>query len=129
MGHPDDENDALSLHEQIAAAQEPHVYHDPIDVPPEESPFSNPTIEQIFLQSLEDVVSHHVIPEGYGVAEGEWGVDGYAEVELLRCGRGERYLEVVLPFSVWWPRAVAWAQALDLMNRVLTVHGTSDDSE
>ncbi|TFY76459.1 hypothetical protein EWM64_g7555 [Hericium alpestre] len=118
-GHPDDEEDELpSLRDHIAADQEPHIRHAPIDVPDNGSPFQDLALEAAFFAALSSIHDQGLIPNGYSVAQAEWDDEGYGEVELLKCGRGRKYLEVELPFSIWWPRAVTWAQALDLLNRL-----------
>jgi hypothetical protein len=48
-----------------------------------------------------------MVPDGMGVAEVEWIDSGYGEIEHIPFGRGGRSLEVILPFTIWWPRAVA----------------------
>ncbi|KAJ6603888.1 hypothetical protein B0H10DRAFT_1656878, partial [Mycena sp. CBHHK59/15] len=67
----------------------------------------------IFHQALEEVKFAEIIPEHFGVAVAEWEEAFYGETENVKIGRKE--VEIVLPFAVWWPRAVAWAQGLELM--------------
>ena len=40
------------------------------------------------------------------------------EFEDIKSGRGGKILNVCLPFVVWWPRAVVWAQGLELMMKI-----------
>ncbi|KAJ7704649.1 hypothetical protein B0H16DRAFT_1216535, partial [Mycena metata] len=54
-----------------------------------------------------------IIPLGLGVTETEWADGIYADAEVVKIGRKE--VEVTLPFQIWWPRAVVWAQGLELM--------------
>jgi hypothetical protein len=30
-------------------------------------------------------------------------------------------LNMALPFEIWWPKAVVWAQGLDLMTRICII--------
>lgn len=60
-----------------------------------------------------------VVPEGYGLREAEWPAGGYGEHEFIALGRQQRKVTVDLPFTVWWPRAVAWVQGLEVMSRLL----------
>ncbi|KAJ7705165.1 hypothetical protein B0H14DRAFT_3645903 [Mycena olivaceomarginata] len=58
-------------------------------------------------------------PEGYGILPDEWQEEGYSEVETIRTVTNGKELVVVLPRNDWFPRAVQWVQALDLLTRVL----------
>jgi hypothetical protein len=69
------------------------------------------------------VIAADIVPLGFGVAESEWDEDTYPEFEDITLGRRGKSLNVCLPFDVWWPRAVAWAQGLDLMVRICTAEG------
>ncbi|KAF7334184.1 hypothetical protein MVEN_02324600 [Mycena venus] len=70
----------------------------------------------IFVAALANVQAAGIIPENFGVAEAEWEVPFYGESESVKVGR--KQVEIALPFPIWWPRAVAWAQGLDLMVRI-----------
>ncbi|KAJ7937711.1 hypothetical protein B0H13DRAFT_1447161, partial [Mycena leptocephala] len=86
---------------------------EPIDVPKHSSPFSTTAAEKIFQEALAVVKAEDVIPTGFGVAEAEWDSGIYPKMEEIKAGR--KNVKVDLPFVVWWPRAVAWAQGLELM--------------
>ncbi|KAJ7096141.1 hypothetical protein C8R44DRAFT_644623, partial [Mycena epipterygia] len=100
----------------IAEDQGRHIRHEPIDVPKHSSPFSTVEAEELFSQALSTVQAEGIVPVGLGVAEAEWEGGIYSEVEVIKVGRKDS--EVDIPFSVWWPRAVAWVQGLELMVRV-----------
>ena len=53
---------------------------------------------------------------GYGVAKEEWLDGAYPEIEVITIGRKE--VEVKMPFTIWWPRAVRWVQRVDVMTRI-----------
>jgi hypothetical protein len=69
-----------------------------------------------FFAALQDVKIADIVPEGFGVAEPEWGEQFYGETETVKVGRKD--VKIVLPFEIWWPRAVAWAQGLEVMVRI-----------
>jgi hypothetical protein len=111
------------IDQDIAAGQQAHIRHAAIDVPPNKCPFHSQETEKIFQSALKDVQDVGIVPGGMGVTEAEWTDGGYGEIEPIPFGRGGRSLDVVLPFIVWWPRAVLWAQGLELMTRVCTLEG------
>ncbi|KAJ7508166.1 hypothetical protein B0H11DRAFT_1704596 [Mycena galericulata] len=100
----------------IAGDQERHIRHEAIDVAENKCPFQSEEATTIFFAALEDAKSAGIIPENIGVAEAEWGGPFYGETEKVKVGRKD--VEIVLPFEIWWPRAVLWAQALELMVRI-----------
>ncbi|KAJ7508019.1 hypothetical protein B0H11DRAFT_1704680, partial [Mycena galericulata] len=106
------------IDERIENDQADDVRHAAIEVPDHHSPFS-PEIEAIFLQGLERMWNEEVIPEGYGLAPEELDGNAYPHRESIHLGRGGKKISVILPVDVWWPRAVRWAQGLDLMTRIL----------
>ncbi|KAJ7793149.1 hypothetical protein B0H14DRAFT_2393801, partial [Mycena olivaceomarginata] len=98
------------LENQIEADQAQNIRHTPIKVALHHSPFEEDEDEADFLDLLEVVLSQpDILPDDYGVVPREWEDAVYPEVELV----------VVLPRDEWFRRAVQWAQALDLLNRVL----------
>ncbi|KAI0668128.1 hypothetical protein C8Q78DRAFT_980518, partial [Trametes maxima] len=118
--HVSGDGSSSHLDAAIAAAQGPHIRHDPIPVPDTRCPFTD-EISDLFQKSLNDVRTAGIVPNFHGVREDEWPEGGYGTHEFLAVGRGGRKLSVELPFVLWYPRAVAWAQGLDLMNRIIGV--------
>ena len=121
-GESDDDSDLdpeEELENQIGADQAQNIRHAPVKVARHKSPFEDVEHEDIFLQLLDTVLSHPDLPENYGVAEDEWEAEDYPETETIRTGTNGKELVVVLPRDDWFPRAVQWAQALDLLTRVL----------
>ncbi|KAI0685882.1 hypothetical protein C8T65DRAFT_553327, partial [Cerioporus squamosus] len=114
----DSSSDPAASDSDLARDQEHHVHHPPIPVPNSNCPFSDKDLE-IFLATLLEVHEAGVIPEGYGLTEEEWPGEEYGDIEMLKRGRGGREDPVELPFAVWWPRAVEWAQGLELMSQML----------
>ncbi|KAJ7693796.1 hypothetical protein B0H14DRAFT_2419364, partial [Mycena olivaceomarginata] len=103
----------------IPGDQEHHVRHEPIDVPKHTRPFNSDEAAEIFSQALEDVKAAGIIPRQLGVSPTEWGHGGYPETEMVKVGRKD--VDITLPFPVWWPRAVAWAQGLELLSKIQAV--------
>ena len=110
--------DPVELDDELAADQERHVRHPPIPVPNNNSPFDEEG-ELSFIQCLHDVRALELVPEHYGLTEDEWEEGVYGEEEHISRGRNSRQMGVELPFQIWWPRAVAWAQGLELMGQLL----------
>ncbi|EIM82167.1 uncharacterized protein STEHIDRAFT_114791 [Stereum hirsutum FP-91666 SS1] len=130
-GHPDDEADDTdnetdvqddllgSIDDTLADDLEEHIRHDAIPVPPSSCPFS-PTSYAIFLAALDEIHAREVIPEGYGIMPEEWAERYYPLSETITFGvGGKKKLKVILPEEIWWPRALAWVQGLDLMQTML----------
>ncbi|KAJ7025144.1 hypothetical protein C8F04DRAFT_968143, partial [Mycena alexandri] len=97
----------------IAADQTRDIRHEAIDVPTHGSPFTSEQAE-VFFEALNAVKEQGIIPAGF-----ELDVDGYPVRESIHLGRGGKRVSVILPLEVWWPRALLWAQGLDLMTRML----------
>ncbi|KAJ7731740.1 hypothetical protein B0H16DRAFT_1234859, partial [Mycena metata] len=97
----------------IADEQDHHVRHDPIDVIENRCPFHSEEAKTIFSSAVQEVQSAGIIPQYLGVAEAEWDGQPYGETETVKIGRKD--VEIQLPFEIWWPRAVAWAQGLEIM--------------
>ncbi|KAI1785145.1 hypothetical protein LXA43DRAFT_900442, partial [Ganoderma leucocontextum] len=117
---PDSQDEASSnIDAKIAASQDHHIRHDAIPTPPSECPFTTPEMLGIFTEALQEVNTSGIIPPCYGVSEAEWPEDGYGTYEFISLGPRGRRVAIELPFSVWWLRAVAWTQGLDLMNRLV----------
>jgi hypothetical protein len=73
-----------------------------------------------FLDILVDVLADlEAIPEDNGILEDEWEDDDYPEIESIKLGTSGKEWLIVLPRDEWFPRAVQWAQALDLLKRCL----------
>lgn len=113
--HPDNR----SLDEEIASSQRRHIRHAPIPVPVAGCPFRSEATIDVFMQCLGEVSAAGIVPEHYGLREAEWPEGGYGEHEYIALGRQRRRVTVDLPFTVWWPRAVLWAQGLEIMSRLI----------
>ncbi|KIJ63930.1 hypothetical protein HYDPIDRAFT_28831 [Hydnomerulius pinastri MD-312] len=109
------------IHEQIMADQQRHIRHEPIDVPNISTPFQSIEGEEVFNLALKELRDLGIIPNGYGVGQSEWVNGSYPEIEIIKVGHGGKEYHVDLPFVIWWPRAVAWAQGLDVMTRICMV--------
>lgn len=108
------------LENQIRADQAQNIRHSPVKVARHASPFDEDEDERAFLELLGEVLSQpDLVPEDYGVTEEEWEDEHYPETETIRTGTNGKELVVELPRRYWFPRAVQWAQALDLLTRVL----------
>ncbi|KAJ7438359.1 hypothetical protein FB451DRAFT_1416297 [Mycena latifolia] len=124
-GDPDDSDEESELdpqeelENQIQADQAQNIRHAPVKVARHHSPFDEEADEQGFLELLAEVLSQPDVPEDYGILPEEWEGDSYDEVETIRTGTNGKELVVALPRDDWFPRAVQWAQALDLLTRVV----------
>jgi len=106
-------NSPDQITEQIAANQETNIRHEAIETPTRRSPFRTLEIEGIFRDALRELDNIQSVPTGFGVSEDEW-VDGhYPESAVITVARKE--FDISLPFRIWWPRAVRWARAFELI--------------
>jgi hypothetical protein len=125
-GSEGDESDGdhqwTALQCQIASDQAHNIRHKPVKVARHHNPFATPEAETEFRDILALVVESRTIPGGYGVLVDEWE-DGYPEREIIKTGLRGKGLEVVLPEEVWFPRAVLWTQALDVMTQLVEIDG------
>lgn len=105
------------LENMITEDQEHNIRHAPVRVARHQNPFETEGEEVDFFAILAMVASGDIVPEGYGVLQEEWDDDHYPELEVINTGARGLELEVTLPRQIWLPRAICWAQALDLMER------------
>ncbi|KAI1782306.1 hypothetical protein LXA43DRAFT_906137, partial [Ganoderma leucocontextum] len=106
--------------EEIAQDQDRHIRHPPIAVPKSGCPFQLDETLQVFRSTFYDVDEKGLVPKGYGLRPSEWSTnEGYSEEEAMKLGRRGKKVKVVLPFDIWWRRAVRWAQGHEIMNRLL----------
>ncbi|KAJ7138666.1 hypothetical protein C8R46DRAFT_1271677, partial [Mycena filopes] len=105
----------------IAGDQHHNIRHDAIDVVENKCPFSSEDAVAMFSLAVDQVSSAGIIPKHLGVAETEWEERFYGETEVVKIGRKE--VEIQLPFQIWWPRAVTWAQGLEVMSRIQAAEG------
>ncbi|KAJ7118271.1 hypothetical protein C8R44DRAFT_625989 [Mycena epipterygia] len=113
----DKEADDLDL--AIAGDQDHHIRHDAIEVVENECPFAGEDSTALLFMALKEIELQGIVPRHFGVAEAEWEGQFYGETETVKIGR--KNVEIQLPFGIWWPRAVAWAQALETMVRIQAV--------
>ena len=115
--HADDLYGATSDGEIIADQAAANILHESINVPDNRCPFDDGP-KNAFLALLEEIRTRNIIPEGYSVAEWEWAHGFYPNHEAINIGSSRKETDIVLPFDVWWPRVVSWAQGLDLLLRL-----------
>ncbi|KAJ7602094.1 hypothetical protein DFH06DRAFT_1024231, partial [Mycena polygramma] len=101
------------IDDMIADDQTRDVRHEPVEVPSHNGPF-NPELEAVFFEALEAVKAQNIVPESFDL-----NLDAYPLRESIHLGRGGKRISVILPVDVWWPRALLWAQGLDLMDRMI----------
>jgi hypothetical protein len=118
-GHPSDEvdeSDEDSVIDRIEQDQANDVQHDAVEVPDADTPFQNEEDENMFFETLEEVVIEGIVPEGYNLHEGE---DEYDEntSEYLRVGRRrEHHVEISLADPIWRTRSTLWSQAASILD-------------
>ncbi|KAF8124443.1 hypothetical protein EV363DRAFT_1178023, partial [Boletus edulis] len=101
-----------------------HVRNAAVGVPPAANPFQSIEAYQAFTLAFQQAQHQGDIPTGYGVAQEEWADGLCPERQAITVGRSKRVYEMGMPFVVWWPRAVLWAQGLDVMTRISMIeHG------
>ena len=85
------------------------------------NPFQSIDAYEAFTLAFQQACNEGKVPTGYGVAEEEWVDGSYPEHEVITVGRSKRVHEMALPFVVWWPRAVSWANGLDIMSHICLI--------
>jgi hypothetical protein len=104
------------IQQQLTSQQQNHVRHPPVKVPRHSSPFNSLEQELSFWKAVEEAKEDRYTPYGYGIQPSEWEDGTYPEIEAIKSGRHKRReFEIGLPNSVWFPRAVHWAQAVHIM--------------
>lgn len=103
----------------IAEDQDHHIRHEAVEVTQIELPFESEEGQQIFFDTFREVHKAGIIPEAMGVGEAEWEDEVYPETEAVKVGRKD--VAIDLPFTIWWPRAVKWAQGLEIMVKIQAV--------
>ncbi|KAJ7340847.1 hypothetical protein DFH08DRAFT_963692 [Mycena albidolilacea] len=118
------------LENRVQADLVRNIRHEPVKVAKHRCPFTDAELEDHFLGLLDDVLAQsEIVPENYGIRDDEWEEEDYPEIEVIRPGTKGKELAIILPRAEWFPKAVRWAQALDLLTRVLDELGDDSDSD
>ena len=104
--------DYESVGNQISADQEGNIHNESVETPPTHCPLDEQSAH-LFRQMLDDELIQNSIPHDFGLREDEWD-DGYPPTERIKM-RGGKHVDIDLPFTVWWPRAIKWVRALKLL--------------
>ncbi|KAJ7279925.1 hypothetical protein C8J57DRAFT_997915, partial [Mycena rebaudengoi] len=73
----------------------------------------------LFRDTLAVANENEVVPAGYGLLPEEWENGAYPTYEMLNSGRRSgKDLRIVLPDSVWRPRAELWGRALAILDHI-----------
>jgi hypothetical protein len=108
---PDDEDQAQrNIAEIITSAQTRNVRHEAAEVARSTIPF-NSEDHMIFNQATMDAMRRGDYPAGFHL------MDEYESFEAYKMGRSAKPLVIALPHDVWFPRILAWCQALDILMR------------
>ncbi|KAH7908744.1 hypothetical protein BJ138DRAFT_1012174, partial [Hygrophoropsis aurantiaca] len=116
----EDAEEMQCLEGEIAADLESNLNHEPIAVPEQRNPFPSAEIEALFHQALADVQAEGHLPGTLAFPTSEWDLKSYPTHEDITVGfRRAKTLTVPLPPNVWMPRAIIWAQALQVLEHFL----------
>jgi hypothetical protein len=107
-----------TLAREIARDQASNIRHEAINVPQEKCPLSAQSLDR-FLQVLAEVAEKDIIPYGYGLRIHGSEIGDWEEIEVLQRGRKRNDVEVVLPRSIWFPRAKLWVQSLNVLGHFI----------
>ena len=110
---------AREIQQDVAYDQQRNVRHKPIKVARHASPFDTSEEEELFFDLLREAQEHGYVPAGFGVTAAEWESAEYPDEESICIGARGKLMSVPLPRTIWLPRAVRWAQALDILTRIL----------
>lgn len=114
---PGDENrfDATT----IAHEQEGQM-HEAVPVPPAGSPFHHDERVTQFYEVLQEVITHNITPEDFGLVHSEWEDGRYPIYETILVGsHASKELHVSLAEPIWYNRARLWCQALATLSHFL----------
>jgi len=101
---------------QVHADQSRNVRHEAVEVPQQSSPFTAGNDEE-FFSVLKVIVDDDIVPEGYGLLEGEIDGEDAKMVEILPFGNhGTKSFTVSLTDPVWTAWIKLWAQAVELLS-------------
>ena len=78
-GNSSDEANHDVLDKWIAADQEHHICHSPIEVPQHNDPFVSAESEELFCNALKDVVAEGIVSSGFGIMDSEWDGEMYPD--------------------------------------------------
>ncbi|KAJ7936942.1 hypothetical protein B0H13DRAFT_1589341, partial [Mycena leptocephala] len=132
-GHPDDEEDGWVdepneyLTNAITADLANNIRHPAVKVARHSNSFRSAEGEATFRAALTEIIQRGIVPSGYGVLEEEWEERAYPVTEVINPGTRGQEIVVALPRDIWLPRAVLFAQGLDVMIRTLAFHGDTRD--
>jgi len=122
-----DKDDWQEFGEDIEAAQATNFHHDAVGVPKHADPFIGEHKHYAFQSALAYSQEHGMIPSGYGLLHSEWDEDSYPSFEILRSGQhGGKELRIAMPDFIWRPRAELWGQALDILNHLKHIRGSTE---
>lgn len=107
------------VEDDIAADVGRNVRHEPIQVANHASPFATDQETVHFLTLLDTLDAEDYLPLEYGLAPQEWEGGRYPEAENIRMGTRGDGMTIPLPLELWYPRAVKWGRALDVLSRIL----------
>lgn len=119
-GHPADEGDILEeVGAQVKSDQQSNIRHAAVDVPDTSNPWQSAHVVNIFRQALTEAQDNNIIPDHLMVMPDDWP-NGYPTHEFITSGtRSGKRLLIALPYDIWWPRAVLWAQSLRIMQQLI----------
>jgi hypothetical protein len=111
------DDDQEYLQDCIAKDQAKNIRHPAVKVARHKNPFESLAHQEQFFQALDEVRNAYLVPEGYGVLEWEWEDETYPLLETINPGARGKDIIVELPKAIWLPRAILFAQGLDVMSR------------
>lgn len=113
------ESEEMVFGDEIRGDLSQNVKHHAIKVAHHSDPFVTEEESARFLHSLTVLNTEHYTPAGYALMADEWDGGDYPEAEEIRVGIHTKPMSIPLPLEVWFPRALRWGRALDLLSRIL----------
>ena len=106
----------------IADEQASQFLQKDANVPRQTNPFNNQDLQAVFQEALNQVQDIGHVPIGLGIREEEWDSEEYPGVEIIHSSHwGQEDLVIELPHFLWYPQAVKWCQALEVLNHTLAL--------
>ncbi|KAJ3505025.1 hypothetical protein NMY22_g17726 [Coprinellus aureogranulatus] len=111
-----------NLDERIRSDIARNVHHDAVSAPDIGCPFPSSEAEQAFETSWRHIeaTAASPIPSGFLLRQDELAGSVYPTAETIRVARKDT--DIPLPFEIWYPRAVRWAQGLTVMTLVIDTY-------
>lgn len=118
IGDDDGDESWQDVEEQLGLDFSDNFLPDMVTPPTNTSPFTDDQLTA-FQEAFSEMITHQLVPEGYGMCPNEWEDGEYPSYWIIRSGRrGKQDLNIALPDDIWRPRSELWVQGLYIMQQL-----------